>query len=284
MTTPPFRCISLFIIERALTEITAMKMRLAEFVRLHPFCCFCGGKERTQSMDHQPARIMFPRKHRPKGLEFPACTTCNKQTAPDEALVALFARVAGSNRPHIDAHDTALDAVVKAVRRSFPLLLSSITHTTWIMERGVLRRTIGLNGNHPQVDKSVCRVAAKLALAAYYDHHKTAAPPTVKINTMWSHNQNRNANLAITNLLGSLPKDSFLRQGKSWNTQDTFFFRYHAEGDVFIVAAILHECVALMAHIAPSTYVQNWTPWHHVWAPVPGNGIRPFVSPSLITT
>ncbi len=259
-------------------------MRLVEFVKLHPFCCFCGGKDPTQSMDHQPARIFFPRKHRPKGLEFPACNTCNGQTAPDEALVALFARVAGSNRSNIDARDTALDAAVRAVRRSFPLLLSSITQTTWVIERGVLRRTIGLNGNHPQVDMGTCRVAAKLALAAYYEHHKTPASPHVKINTMWSHNQNRNTNLAIAKFLGSLPKDKFLKQGRAWNTEEIFFFRYYTEGDNFIVAAILYESLALIAHIAPSTYSQNWMSWHHVWVPIPGQGIQPFVAASSIAT
>jgi hypothetical protein len=58
-----------------------------KLVKTHPWCCFCGGSEAAVSLDHQPARIIFPDKHRPKGLEFPACAVCNNQTSPDEALV-----------------------------------------------------------------------------------------------------------------------------------------------------------------------------------------------------
>lgn len=52
-------------------------------LRVHPYCCFCGGTVPAVSLDHQPARIMFPDRLRPKGLEFPACETCNAQTSPD---------------------------------------------------------------------------------------------------------------------------------------------------------------------------------------------------------
>ena len=37
----------------------------------HPLCCFCGREEKAVNLEHQPARIMFPDGHRPKGVGFP---------------------------------------------------------------------------------------------------------------------------------------------------------------------------------------------------------------------
>lgn len=142
----------------------------------------------------------------------------------------------------------------------------------------MLRRQFALDGNQPEVEESVCRVAAKLALAAYYEHHRKPAPPTVKINSMWTHNQNPHAAPGVAGLLKMLPRENYLKQGQDWDTQDTFFLRYHAEDHVFIVVVILHESLALMAHIADASYADGWQPWHQVWMPVQGKGIQPFVS------
>lgn len=247
-------------------------------LQAHPMCCFCGGAEAAVNLDHQPARIMFPDKHRPKGLEFPACAACNGQTSPDEALVAFFARVTGNHRFPAGKADKALHNAIKAVARSFGGLLPQISHRVWITRNGIRRRMLALDGNNRQIEESVCRVAAKLALAAYYDHHGKAAPETVKINTMWTHNQNPHAAPGVAGILGMLPRERYLKQGKDWDTQDTFFIRYHVEGDAFFMVAILHESLALMAQITDAGHKDGWMAWHHVWSPVQAKGIQPFVS------
>ena len=225
---------------------------------------------------------MFPNKHRPKGLEFPACKTCNAQTSADEALAGFFARVTGNHRFEVVLADDALQQAITAVGWSFPNLLARVVRRQWVRYNGILQRKLTVNGNDAMIARSVCRVAAKLGLAAYYEHNKRCAPPTVKINTMWTHNQNQNTNLAVDNLLKSMPNSRFLKQGKRWDTQGTFFFRYYAEDDEFMSAAILHESLALMAHITPADNTKSWSPWHHVWAPVPEKGIQPFSAPRAL--
>ena len=54
-----------------------MASATARLLAQNSLCCFCGGTEAAVNMDHQPARVMFPDRHRPKGLEFPACSVCN---------------------------------------------------------------------------------------------------------------------------------------------------------------------------------------------------------------
>lgn len=163
-----------------------------------------------------------------------------------------------------------------AVARAFPLLLAQIVRPLWVRERGLPIKRLSVNGNHAQVVRSACTVAAKLGVAAYYDHHGSPAPTRIKINTMWTHNQNQNTNLAVHNILRTMAGERHLQQGR-WDTQDSFFLRYYAEADAFMMVAVLHESLALMAEITDGKHVEGWLAWHHVWAPVKGEGIKPFV-------
>jgi hypothetical protein len=134
--------------------------RTSVFLKQHPMCCFCGGCTPATSIDHQPARIIFPEKHRPKGLEFPACAVCNGQTSADEALLAFICRFAGSFGAKA-AHDfSRLKQIVHSINHSFP---------------GLLRKM-------PEVNLAACRIAAKLALAVYYDNSSGSASKDCRIN------------------------------------------------------------------------------------------------------
>lgn len=245
-----------------------------KLLQLYPCCCFCGGTVAADSLDHQPARIVFPDRHRPKGFEFSACRTCNVQTSPDEALVAFFARAVGGHRFPQGRPDKALKSAIQAVQHSFPGLISEITQRVWLNQSGLRRRVLAINANNQQIEASVCRVAAKLALATYHKHYCKAAPATVKINTMWTHNQNPHAVPEVAGLLAKLQVSKHLKQGADWDTQDTFFVRYFADADAFFVVAILHESLALMAQITVAGEIQGWMPWHRVWTVVAGQGIQ----------
>ena len=102
----------------------------------HPLCCFCGGEEKAVNLDHQPARIMFPDGHRPKGVEFPACAARNQQTRQDEALVAFLARVTGKHRYPRDRFEKGLSKAIIAVSRAFPLVLAQIVRPLWVRGEG----------------------------------------------------------------------------------------------------------------------------------------------------
>jgi hypothetical protein len=126
--------------------------------------------------DHQPARIIFPDKHRPKGLEFPACADCNRQTSADEALLAFVCRFAGSHRTNAARDFNRLKDIVGSVNQSFPGLRQKMHgQRLWAMERDVWVRVGAIDVNQPEVNLGLCRIAAKLALAIYYESRSSPA-------------------------------------------------------------------------------------------------------------
>ena len=241
----------------------------------NPWCCFCGGDERAVTTDHQPARIFFPNKHRPKGFEFSACSVCNRQTSGEEALLALIARMTGNHREGTKP-DSGIQKAMAAVNVAFPNLLSRIATRTWVKKGGLMVPVMAIDANQPEVETSACRVAAKLALATFYRQLGSIVPETALINTMWTHNQNPYGSPGVGSILGKLPSTDFLKQGKDWDTQSTFFVRFHAEDGDFYMVAILHESVALLAHVIGDADARPWQRWYRVWKPKRAFGLQPF--------
>jgi hypothetical protein len=246
--------------------------RTADFLIAHPFCCFCGGTIPTSTIDHQPAKIIFPDKHRPKGLEFPACTDCNRQTRADEALLALLCRTTGSLRAYAVRDSNRLKDILGSVNGSFPNLLQNMMRGKVLTnERGILVQRGMIDVNQPQVSLSFCRVAAKLTLAIYY---KTKSTPAVKdcwINTMWTHSQNGDVLTNVNNIIQTLPTKANLQMGK-WNTEDSFFLKCHYEDGQLFLVAIFHESVALIATLSQPK-VPREKKWQYAFSPQPGSGI-----------
>jgi hypothetical protein len=246
--------------------------KAAHFLEQHPLCCFCGGARPASTIDHQPARIVFPDKRRPKGLEFPACADCNRQTSPDEALLAFVCRFTGSQRSNavIDFH--RLKDIVGSVNRAFPGLFERMKGSrTWVHERGILVRKGAIDVNQPEVNLSLCRIAAKLALAIYYQTRSSPAVSKCWINTQWTHSQNKDNFDHVQNLIQLAPGRATLQMGK-WNTDESFFLRYHYENGQLFCVAIFHQSVALVAKLY-EPYVPLQEKWQFAMSPLPGTGI-----------
>src|SRR5262249_44741064 len=130
------------------------------------------------------------------------------------------------------------------------------------------------NLDHPTVYESMCRMAARIALATYYmERGKIAGPDTV-INCMWSHAQHQAAS-SIDALLGKFPQHTALKQGK-WDTTTSFYVKRYADAVALMGAAVFHEPVALMAAVYDSrpAFVASRSPrWHALMGPSPAGGI-----------
>lgn len=226
----------------------------------------------ASTIDHQPAKIIFPDKHRPKGLEFPACTYCNQQTSGDEALLALLCRTAGSRRANASRDFHRLKDIVGSVESSFPGLHQKMNgHQVWIEEGGVLVRGGAFNVNHPEVNLALCRVAAKLALAIYYETRSSSAVTDCWINTQWTHSQNAEVFANVKNIIQAMPAQTTLQMGK-WNTEDSFFLKYYYEEGQLYSAAIFHESIALIANLC-EPQAPRGEKWQFAMSPQPGTGI-----------
>ena len=248
-------------------------MRAEDFIRDHPLCCYCGGFTPAATIDHQPAKIAFAKKHRPKGLEFPACLRCNGQTAVDECLLAIVARLTGSLRPGIKP-DNGLDRALQTVSSAYPDLLPSMQAAT-VDVAGRPMPAIDLNKK--EVNEGLCRIAAKMGLATYYGETGQIAKPGTRVNTLWTHNQRKDGREEVERLLGKFSKSKQLKQGR-WDTGDTFFIRYLVEdtrdGVAVMAAAVFHESVALLAQMIDGCDAPPWESLAYTFAPDQADGIK----------
>jgi hypothetical protein len=248
-----------------------LSLKTADFLKSHPMCCFCGGSEPATTVDHQPAKILFPDKRRPKGLEFPACKTCNRQSSADECLLAFVSRLTGAMRNPGAKPDSGFSRALESIRSFHPGLFPLATKMVWVESRQALMPAMDVN--RAEINEGICRVAAKLALATYYLDCGRIAGPATRICTQWAHNQRRNEAELVHELLGKFPRTRELRQG-AWNTSDSFFIRYLVEGDVIQIAAVINESVALMAQFLEGAQATDWERLSFTWAPVPGRGLK----------
>ena len=134
-----------------------------------------------------------------------------------------------------------------------------------------------LDVNQPAINRGLCRVAAKLALATFYEETGRIAGPDTRINTMWTHNQRRDAAQDVNDLLGRFPASRQLKQGR-WDTGDSFYFRFIIDENehrtALQLAAVFHESVALMAQFVEGGDASDWEHLAYTFAPDTAHGIK----------
>ena len=226
----------------------------------------------SETIDHQPAKIIFPDKIRPKGLEFPACKRCNGQTSVDECMLAFIARLTGSLRGV--GRDSGLEKALKTINSAHPDLLLSMNGKR--VGVGAGRTMPAIDVNLPAINQGLCRLAAKLALATFYAETGMIAGPNTRINTMWAHNQRPDAAKDVHELLGRFPSSRQLKQGR-WDTGDSFYVRFNIDENehrtALQLAAVFHESVALMAQFVEAGDASDWEQLAYTFAPNPERGI-----------
>ncbi len=132
-------------------------------------------------------------------------------------------------------------------------------------------RTGAIDVNQPEVNLGLCRIAAKLALAIYYETQSSPAGKDCWINTQCTHSQNADTFRNVKNIIKEIPTHATLQTGK-WKTKDSFFLKYHYEDGQLFSAAIFHESVALIAKLC-EPQAPRGEKWQFVMSPLPGTGI-----------
>jgi hypothetical protein len=145
-------------------------------------------------------------------------------------------------------------------------------HRSWKNKQGMLVPVGVIDVNQPEVNLGLCRIAAKLALAIYYENQLKPAAKDCRINTQWIHSQNAYAFKNVQNIIQAMPHQAILTMGKQ-NTEDSFFLKYHyGDGHLFI-AAIFYEAVALIANLCEPQVPLQGEKWQFIMSPLPGTGI-----------
>jgi hypothetical protein len=252
----------------------------ARFLAEHPLCCFCGGHTVATTVDHVPPKILFQNKHRPKGLEFPDCETCNKSSSQDDSVLALVVRVAASAtgmefaKPDQSFHD-----IISTVCQAHPgLIARSLHRPKWRSVNGLRRNVAALNLEAPEYTDSLCRTAAKMALATYYSEVGRPAPVGSLVGTLWLHGQHSSneqfgAITALLQLLPKLPQEASLIQGE-WSTAGQFFARHLLDAGMLHTVAVAYRSLALMASVQLPESTEPFTDWQRGWI-VTDKGLAP---------
>jgi hypothetical protein len=175
----------------------ARSAKLKVFLKLHPYCCFCGGLAAAENIDHVPARSIFNNRQWPESYEFPACKRCNRATSGDEEVIAILSRLALSEQDNSSAELDRFRRLLRSMRERRPELLAEM----WVDSRGardpLRERNFVLPGgrmyrdlpliavNGPLVQNAVRSFARKLGLALHYKHTGSAVPRTGALWMRW---------------------------------------------------------------------------------------------------
>jgi hypothetical protein len=206
-----------------------------------------------------PPLSLFKGRHRPHGLEFGTCYSCNNGTRAADTAVAFFARIDRFG------DDPAAWKVQEALKhlRSMGTLAPGFSNELFDQERDALLRTpagilVPVAEIHAgPISQSLLHVfGAKLGMALYREHAGHALPVDGGVHVMWFLN-NGLAQETADAMLRILPIHSTLQQGPRKNASGQFDYRFNSD-EKSIVAALsqFHSNVHFftLAMAEPSLY------------------------------
>jgi hypothetical protein len=202
-----------------------------QFIREHPFCCFCGGLTPTAEIDHVPPRVLFDNRQWPQGYDFPACVPCNRASRHDEQIVGLLSRIYPG--PTSKKQEAEFDERLRAVADNYPGLLEEMMPTAEQVKATVSEYVISstrpdlafLSVRGPLVNSAVANFGRKLFLALHYKHTGSILPKNGGVAILWFSNlqiQNNEIPKELAPLVSGFPD----LKRSNMNLSDQFFYRF----------------------------------------------------------
>ena len=173
---------------------------------------------------------MFLHRHRPQGLESPACQICNKVTGAHEQFAAMLARTYPEPRTRKEADE--VKSLMRAVHRQTPQVLAEMM-PSWRQQYdvagqfGVNFEGGALNVGGSLVNTSIQVFGAKLIMAIHYHCTGEIVPAAGGVAIKWFTNWDKVNNKIPDSLFSLLGTPQTLRQG-SWSVPDQFEYSWVA--------------------------------------------------------
>ncbi len=206
------------------------KNRLDRFRAENPDCCYCGGIQPCESVDHAPPRTFFWEKQRPKGLEVPSCKFCNRKHAPFDDFFSLISLLhAGFLR---DESESRTRQLAGSARKRFPDAMKELTSNfepAMISLRGLIRPTFKVSLKSPEINFTIGYMASRIALAVYYNHTGQPAPIGTRLYASWLPHHIASSHPVTQETAKLFPLRRGLTQG-NWDTTDQFETLFDADG------------------------------------------------------
>ena len=198
--------------------------RLSQLAK-QPWCVYCGGETRGDTIDHMPPITIFDRRRRPKDLEFTSCAACNSGGRGDDQIVGMLSRMFPTN-PETGVIDDDLRTAVRGVANNHPGLLEEMWPRPDQLER--LKGTLPgaghpLNASGPVVTAGMTRFAARFGLALHFHHSGRIVPLAGRVAVRWLTNFDIFTRGISDDLLALVGPPKTLRQGR-FEVADQFLF------------------------------------------------------------
>jgi hypothetical protein len=191
----------------------------------HRYCIYCGGVTPSEEVDHVPPRVMFKRKHRPKGMEFAACAECNRNASRFEMVAAIIGRIS----PDKDSPEWVVEwgKFLREADSNNPGLLEELQPSLRQLReaRAIpnFENSGALNVAGPIVQNSIRAFGAKLGLALHYHHTGRIVPNGGAVAVKWFSNHDKLTGRFPDSLLNILSARQTLKQGR-FSVGDQFQF------------------------------------------------------------
>jgi hypothetical protein len=185
----------------------------AAILAKHPWCIYCGGTHRAETIEHMPPIAMFDGRQGPKGLEFPTCRECNHGTSHSDLVASLMGRV----YPDAQSGDE-LKRLLSGVSNIIPGLLQEMH--VGLAGQKLARRDMPsmppgssvLRANGPILTRHMRVFGAKLGFALHFEAHGSPVPPLGSVQPMYFTNANVAKGELPTELINLLPEPRTLKQ------------------------------------------------------------------------
>jgi len=189
-----------------------------------PDCVFCAGKNPTTTVDHVPPKQMFDLKHRPKGMECPACRDCNNRLGPIEMVAALLRRF--PKVPTSEAHQREIEKLFIAAKNNFPGLLQKLFEPQVDHSRLDLPSHLdSISLDSPQLHYIMRMFGAKLAMGLHWLQTQRIVPTEGQVFVSWFSNYDAYAKRLPEHIFKYLGKEVSLSQG-AFTVRDQFTYQF----------------------------------------------------------
>lgn len=207
------------------------KNSLQEFISAHALCCFCGGSNATESIDHVPNKALFRGNLRPKSHEFPACNRCNQDSREWDQVAAVALLTMGSiskQQSNFEEFKRLFRGVKNNVPQAIEYIAGANATPILYLRNGLLRPATATLPDPRLFTDFLNPWVAKLGLALWYQHVGGIFPENgrifVKFFTNWKLSQ-----INIVELSANFCKNfGELRQGNV-GSSNTFWYQYAVE-------------------------------------------------------
>jgi hypothetical protein len=231
------------------------KNRLERFKLAYPNCCFCGGGRLTETVEHAPPRVFFRDKHRPKGLEFPACRRCNEGSSQLDQVASFVALVA-SDATRRRVKEEYIGKLLQGIRNNTPEIIQYFgpkAKRIYLNSRGVLQPMVKVPTDRRLFDDWLDPWAAKIACALWYHHTRNILSEEQRIHISWLTNAYLIEHGVPEQLIGIEGRVNWLYQGKVC-TSDQFHYKFRVDDDArigYFLLALHESAIALAVVVDP---------------------------------